>query len=626
MFLNTRYLSPVVMDGLTTAPPESYEWHEWWDLQAKYCKEGFKAGDVTITGRHYHYLNFWRILRQPDNGGTKRRLPPRFLDIDHGFYHEYDRCREAKKDLLVLKRRQCGFSYKNAQICGYEFTFVPDSYTVITSGVESYSVNTMKMVIDGLDAADATQFYKHREPDSEDFIQAMFKEKTEAGVLVKEGLLSVVHRITASNIQALVGKTLSMLLYEEIGKFKGVKDVKAYIDPGMEEMGNKTGIQVLIGTGGEEHESIDEVTDMFYDPDTYGLMSYDNDYGDEPLIDDAPKQKVCYFIPGDRFTEVTDTDGNSHPEKAREVIMRRREAKKKDKNMLLREITQFPLTPEEALMMPEGGKFNAYLLNQQKARLLKDPALRDIVQLGNIEWIRDGNNNVMGAEWVPDQVTGIYRMTEPPSLENGHPVIGLYVAGTDSYDKDKVADEKRASFGACRIHKQWNGLDEKDDLPVCCLVERPPTAEQFYEDVAKMCVFYGWAVNLIEYSNILIFDWLRRNGFGRLIRERPETAYANVANSKVQNRDGVDPNIKHVFEQIAVDWVEKNAHKIMDIQLVNKLIAYRSDKNCDESIAFMLSLMNAHENRNLAKREKATQKTFSPGRFSVKDGKMVRLW
>lgn len=628
MFVNTRLLSPVVFDGLTQAPPDSYEWHEWWDEQHRRCIEGYSVGDTKISGRHYHYLNFSEILREPEGGGKKRRLAPRFLDIDHDFYWEYERCLKAGKDILVLKRRQCGFSYKTAQICAYDFSFIPDSYTIITSGVEGYSVDTMKKALAVLDFAASGEFYKHREPDSADFNQAMFWEKLPSGQRIKTGIFSILHRITSSNLQAMVGKSPSMVLYEEIGKFKGLKATKAYIDPGMEERGRRTGINVLIGTGGEEHESIDEVTDMFYKPATYNLMEYDNVWGSEIGLDDVPdlKNKCAYFIPGDRFMDATDDDGNSHPEESRKIIMERRAKIEGDKKNWLIEVTQYPLTPEEALMTPEGGKFNAYKLNKRKAEILRSPELRDIVELGNLEWVRDSNDNILGVEYSPDPINGIYRITEMPArLPNGEVPEFLYVAGTDSYDKDKAADEKRASFGACRIHKQWNGLDDTNDIPVCSLVERPERAEIFYEDTAKMCVFYGWASNLIEYSNILIFDWYRRNGFSRLIRQRPETAYAAMNKSNVQSRDGIDPNTKYVWEQIAVDWVEKNAHRINDVQLIDKLIKYRSDKNCDESIAFMLSLLHAHDNAKVELTEKVPEVPFRMHRYSMRGGRMVRL-
>jgi hypothetical protein len=628
MFVNTRYFSPVIMEGLTQAPKGSYEWHEYWDIQNDRCLNGYEVGGVKITGRHYHYLNFWPI-RRDEKGRGKRVGPPRFLDMDFEFYWEVEKCILTGKDLLVLKRRQAGFSYKSSQIVGYEFTFVPDSNSLITSGEEKYSVNTMRFVKAGLDHAANTEFYKARSPDSSDFFRASYKEVDEYGIEHIMGMLSTVERRTASSEQATVGLSPSLKLYEEIGKYKNIKAVKAYMDPAMEEMGKKTGFQLMIGTGGESNTSIDEVGEMFYNPERYGLMSYENTFEDQ-IMDDVPTRKlnrIAYFVPGDYFTKVTDEDGNSHREKAREVLMERRAKLEGDKENLLKEITQFPLTPEEALMVPNGNVFPIGLLLKRRSELLKYAEHRDRVRSVRIDWLKDSHGNVIGAEWVDDELNGAFRMSEPPFKEPNNKVpIGLYIAGVDSYDKDTAADPERASFGACTVYKLFNQVsDPIDNTPVCKLIQRPETSKEFYENVAKMCVLYGYAQAMIEYSNILIFDWLRTHGFGGLIKGRPRIAYANMANSNVQNRDGIDPNTKYVWEQMAADELKNGgAERLLDLELVDKLIKYRSDVNCDESISYMLCIL-AKNDIISSVREEVKEEPFTLRRYVVKNGKMVRL-
>jgi hypothetical protein len=637
MFVNTRLFSPVVFDGITQAPPDSYEWHEWWDEEYRRCTQGYEVGGQQITGRHYHYLNYTRILRQKDDGiGAKRLLPPKFLDVDHLFYWEFEKCKETGKDLLVLKRRQIGFSYKNAQIIAYDFSFIPQSQSLVTSGEAMYSERTMQMVLSALDyAADPnrpSEFYKNRQPNTPDHIQAMFMSTDLTGRKFKDGLLSEVRRRTTppENPQAGAGLTLSMVLYEEGGKFKGIKDAFSYNKAAMEEAGSKTGIGVIICTGGEANTSIDEITDMMYDPATWGLMEYDNVWDQEPGIDDAPQNpgKVGLFIPATYFTskEIVDADGNSHPELARPIILERREKVKKDKKAWLKEVTQYPLTIQEALLIPSGNIFNAAKLQLQKTAILRDVKLRDMLRRGEIDWLEDGQGNTIGAEWR-DAVDGRFRMIEPPVLdETGKVPMGLYIAGTDSYDRDAAADPTRASFGACRMHKQFNKIDDTDDMPVCGLIERPETSDEFYEDTAKMCVLYGYGMNLVEYSNLGIFNWYRSNGFGGLLRQRPMIAYAAMSKSNVQNRDGIDPATRHIWQQFTADYIETSCHKIFDLQLIDKLIKYDPEKNDDEVDAFMLSILHAKDNASLPKHQAAEEKPFRLPRYSRKDGRMVRLW
>jgi hypothetical protein len=130
---------------------------------------------------------------------------------------------------------------------------------------------------------------------------------------------------------------------------------------------------------------------------------------------------------------------------------------------------------------------------------------------------------------------------------------------------------------------------------------------------------------MIEYSNILIFDWLRTHGFGGIIKSRPRIAYANMASSNVQNRDGIDPNTKYVWEQMTADDLKNGgAERLLDIELVDKLIKYRSDVNCDETISYMLCILAKNDVISNV-REVVQEEPFTLRRYAVKNGKMVRL-
>jgi hypothetical protein len=297
-----------------------------------------------------------------------------------------------------------------------------------------------------------------------------------------------------------------------------------------------------------------------------------------------------------------------------------------DKKAWTKEVTQYPLTPEEALMSSEGNIFDVAMLREQRARILKNTELQEKVMIVSIDWKRDVSGNIIGADWRVDPEKGIFRMTEPPATDGmNEPIRGLYILGTDSYDKDKAADPKRASQGACRVWKLWQGLDETDDLPVCGLFQRPDTSEEFFENTAKMAVLYGWAQNLIEWSNITIFNWYRQNGFSHLLRQRPEVAYANMAKSQVQNRDGIDPNTRHVWVEMGQNWIRKGgAYKIWDLQLLDKLIRYNGEDNCDETDALLIAILHKNDIPRVNK-EQVQEKPFQPRRYGLRGGKLVRL-
>lgn len=606
-FVNTRLFSPIALDGLTTAPPDSYEYYDWWKQEEHYCKHGFESGGVKITGIHYFYLNYWMIrAEEKDASGRslgKRLMRPRFLDMDYEFFWELEEAIANNEDLLVLKRRQAGFSYKHSCIAGHEYTFVPDSHTIITSGHEEFSNNTMRMARVGLNDLSNTEFYKNRYVNSASFIQAGIESVDAYGTKRVEGMLSIIQQITSASPQSMIGKSPSKVIYEEIGKFPGIIDTKAYTDPAMMVGDRKTGIQLLIGTGGEENESIDEVTKMVMNPHLYGLRSYENVW-DDPEADFIPIEgkkaggKVAYFVPAWKF-KIIDDDGNSLKEESLEQIMKDRERVKDDKNRFLKELTQFPLTIEEALLVPDGNVFNVMKLREINMSILKYKDLQ-VERRGEIAWVINERGIPSSVEWI-DKFDGRFLMTEPPVRfgvkpdgTGGAVDPSMYVAGTDSYDRDQTASS-HGSFGSCLIYRML-GKDLVGDYPVCRLTERPPTAFEFYEDTVKMCMLYGGGVgmNLIEYSNLGIFNWYQTNGFEYLLKERPDIAYANVANPQVQNKYGVDPAVKSVIIQAGVDWVEEYASRLRDTHLIGRLIKYKRDPkyNCDDTIAFCLAILN----------------------------------
>lgn len=182
----------------------------WWYIQEDRCKNGFEienaiepGGDaivdgidaiwhgndvylpeydywiydrkVKVTGRHYFYLNFWKIFGLDHKTGYKTIIPPRFLDMDFLFFLRIDNMIRFKKDDQELKGRQLGFSEKGAGgVIGWNFTFLDGSLNVIVGGVEEDALKTMRDCIRGLNGLINTQFYKERAKggDSQTYVKA----------------------------------------------------------------------------------------------------------------------------------------------------------------------------------------------------------------------------------------------------------------------------------------------------------------------------------------------------------------------------------------------------------------------------------------------------------------------
>ena len=628
-FTNTRLLSPVAIQGVTQAPIGSYEYIDWWNTQRKYCLEGYSAAGTSITGLHYYYLNFWSIRKKISKnqvGGTSRKslAPPDFIDIDHDFFWELQYAREAGEDFMLWKRRQIGGTEKMGAMAAYEFEMFPHSHTIITAGEEKYCERLFRAARRGLDRHAGGEFYKARQGiNTQDHLVASYFVKVNE-VWQERGYFSQVQHIVAKDPQALVGTTASLIIYEEAGLFKNLVSTKMYTDQSLAERDQKTGMSIILGTGGETNEtgrgksSVHEAEEIFSNPERYNVRSYENTWDEfEPLSpssgnvlsSDGKRRRVAYFVPGWKFL-VIDSDGNSLKKESLEELDRRRARVKGNPQALLKEITQMPKTPRESFMRPEGNEFNTEKLHQQYRLIMGYEENRNKVRVGNIDWILDAEGRVSGAKWLDDP-RGKFRMVEPPVTDNTTAKVfkDAYVGGVDSYDRDKTSDPNKGSFGSCYIGKTFtHSGDTSYVLKVCSYTDRPKTSEDFYEACAKMAVLYGWCKLLVEYSNLRILDWMKNNRFERLLAERPEVVYANVQNSGMQNKYGVDPQTKPYWITTLADHLQNGGiERLADPEDIDELIRYRGEVNSDRTIAMSLVAVHMKQveqamiNRNIAK-------------------------
>ncbi len=589
---------------------------EWWYEQRRRCLEGYEVGGVRITGEYYFYLNFWRIRGKGRGAGY---IVPRFIDLQKELFDLVEQARDADANLLALKRRQIGFSECFAAMIAYDYTFYPMGRGLIVGGQDTYSLNTMGKVVTGLDAFMTVnagrEFYKRRKggPDRKDFIECSFPDKVGAAM----GFLSQIEAITTlDNVQAANGKTPTFCLLEEAGINRHLKTVYEMILPAMKEQERQDGrIIAICGTGGDMDAGAAQLMEMFYNPVDYNILVSDQVY-EEGIRDTA------HFFPAWMFL-VMDNDGNSYKESGMELIEATR-AKKKDKTVYK---TQMPLTPAEAFTIAGKCPFNVEKLEYQQ-RILIAARQSEQMMYGRFEWIfpkEQEQKDVpllmrkrvkpIGVRWCP-RPKGMegavdhdgntlypWCLIEHPELPNnnggerGYEVLfdepfyrGLYKAGMDPYNKDE-ASESAYSKGCFVIAKGYHKPDSTYNIFPARLTWRPNKKELFYEQCVMAQMYYSRCNVLIEWSNDAPFDWYKNNGWEFLLKERPMITYAEMIDSGIQNKYGIDPNTKHVWEGHYASYIEDYVHLMVDPKQVERALAYRKTKkyNDDEMIAYMLA-------------------------------------
>jgi hypothetical protein len=665
LFQNVELFSPVIYDQDNPAPKFNPLWEvydnpnikkkklirinypkyylEWWYEQRRRCMHGYDIGGVHITGAHYFYLNFWRIKVKGRGTGM---MPPLFLDLDKQFFDSIETARREDKNFLALKRRQIGFSEKLAAICALEALLYPSSQTLIVAGLDEYAQTTFNKMSMGIDALSPNsqenagrEFFKRKIKSVPEYVKFGFEATG-----VQKGYFSEVFAVTTKdNPQAASGKSPTLVFMEEAGINPLLKRVYNMILPSIQEMGKQNGrIVIIVGTGGEMRKGVADLMDMFYNPRKYNLLEVKNVY-DENV---EPNSVCCPFYPA-WYYYVMDHDGNSYRDAGIQLIKEQRKKIGSNKRDLHDNKTQMPLTPSEAFSTSGISPFNTEKLERQLQKLLNND-WEEKMQYGRFEPIKSAGS-LIGVRWVAAAIGSEdiidhegdfmypFVITEHPDrpervdntgyeyMIGSGSIPGLYGAGTDSYDKDEANTSD--SEGSFVVFKGYHSAQKTSMMPVCRLTWRPVKKEKFYEQTALACIYYGECENLIEWSNISIFDWYKTHDFDYLLKERPEIAYANVKDTKVNNRYGIDPNTKPFWIEHFSSYVEDYADNIYDMVIVQKLRDFKArDHNCDITISVMLAYEGILDyiKKGYDKQEENIRSNMFIG-FARKNGKLVRI-
>lgn len=636
MFKEVSKWSPVVSEGIP--PRDSMYYESFWSDNKELIMNGYSVGNEKITGDHYWYLNFWKIRGMNQATGRKEIIFPRFIDLDHEYFHIFQKARDLSKNLVVVKGRQQGYTEKHAAIGGKELTFFKASQTVFVAGLEFYSDMLFNSCLRGLNDLYDTEYYKRRFPDSAEYLRAAFFDdlEDEDGNITKvlRGYLSEIYKITAkNNPQAVSSRSPSFIVFEESGVFPGVIQTYGFVKPSMWSENKKTGMAVFVGTGGLMGQGAEELEYIFYNPEEFDCLTFDLYQFDKNV---AKGTKSVGFFSSSAKYHIIDSDGNSLIDLSTQDRLASRE-KEKGKMKEYHEITQHPLIPSESFMIQGGGFFGpqvAMLLNRRKTRLNQEPILTEFIEYGKLDWVYDDHGNVIDVKWINDDGGNIMIIEHPewrkntPDGESGPIIDSMYKAGTDSYDKDEA--NTSTSKGSTHIFKGFINMNYTSRFWVARLIERPEEAEMFYENSTKLCYYYN-ARNLIEFSNIRIFDWVKKNGFEYLLRERPEFVLASwVKQSKVDNRYGIDPSTKIFWLGLLKKWLLDPffVDHMYDIEQINAFLKFKLDPkyNCDITISSALCAVQEQEDKEIITNEPVKEQIKRPMmRYKTVNGRFVKM-
>ena len=445
---------------------------------------------------------------------------------------------------------------------------------------------------------------------------AGYKVTDEFGKQTEQGYMSSITGITLKNDpERIRGTRGKLVLWEEGGKFPGLSDAWRIEQPSVEtDDGVAFGLMIAFGTGGTEGASFTGLKELFYKPEAYNVLAFPN------IWDDNAEQTKCgFFVPSwsnlesfdkDGNYVYMDKDGNSLREKAIENLIEQRN-KIKDGGASQQSIDRFiserPIKPQEAILELGKNIFPRKLLMDQLTRIRTNTKLRNMKHVVDLNW--DGNGQIIATEKKSgditeyplkngDKPTGSIVIWEYPVKD---PPFGLYIGGCDPYDHD---DSFTNSLGSVFIFKRVKAGEAWNDVIVAEYSGRPDTAEEYYENVRKLLVFYN-ARLLFENERKGIYPYFTNKHCDYLLADQPDKIISEIfKDSKVQRRKGchMTKQIRAYGEGLILEWLleeyepgHPNVERVYSEPLIQELIENDGVKNVDRVIALCMVMIYREE-------------------------------
>ena len=615
----------------TLAPRGTTDYNSYWDQETERCLNGYTAPDGdSITGYHYFYLNYSPIMKLKEvsytdrygNVRTRRERIldfPRFWDYDYYYYNAIEQAEDDGKHMAVLKSRQRGYSFKGASMLVRNYELIPGSKNFAVASEQKFLIGDGLLtkawqIMDFIDKH--TAWAKQRLVSTRMERVAGYKITDEFGKQTEQGYMSSITGITLKNDpERIRGTRGKLVLWEEGGKFPGLLDAWRIEQPSVEtDDGVAFGLMIAFGTGGTEGSSFTGLKELFYKPEAYNVLAFPN------IWDDNAEQTKCgFFVPSwsnlESFDEngnyiYMDQDGNSLKEKAIENLIEQRN-KIRDGGASQQSIDRFiserPIKPREAVLELGKNIFPRKLLLDQLTRLRTNTKLRNMKHIVDLNW--DGNGQITATEKKTGDITeyplkkgdkphGSIVIWEYPIKDSP---FGLYIGGCDPYDHD---DSFTNSLGSVFIFKRVKAGEAWTDVIVAEYSGRPDTAEEYYENVRKLLVFYN-ARLLFENERKGIYPYFTNKHCDYLLADQPDKIISEVfKDSKVQRRKGchMTKAIRAYGEGLILEWLleeyepgHPNVERIYSEPLIEELIENDGVKNVDRVIALCMVMIYREE-------------------------------
>jgi len=588
-----------------------------------------------VTGDYYFMLNYCpmhQTVKRKDGLDIRVVKHPKFWDGQFFMSHYFLQARQHGHQAAELASRGKGKTTLGAAMLAKRFILGESSdnqkevQCLVTAADKTKLVGTNQILSvfkDDIDfCAKNTQFASQRLKSSTAELTWKMGYKKKGSDVEYGSKNEVSGIISGVNQDKLNGSRGVLYLIEEAGIFKDLLNMYNLIRPSVEQGSSVFGLIVSYGTAGDDQSDFTAFAEMIYSPEGYNMEPLDNVFDKEG----QGRKKITEFYPAYLNYDNTciDEDGNSDVTKALLMLLMDRYKVKygsTDVNTITKRISQYPITPQEAIIRSKNNIFPVTELNNRLNELDNNPSAYDEVYVGDLVY----NESTGGVDFVnntdlpirdyplkkdtdPRGALQIYSM--PKKNSNGEIPQGRYILSLDPYYNDQ-ADS--VSLGSIHVLDLWT------DTLAASYIGRPPMSDDLYELLRKMCIFYNGKC-MYENNAKGCFAYFSKCHCLYLLAETPEylrdkqlIKVQGIGNTAFGVRATV-PIINYGFGLIK-DWLMKtttrtiknengeeveinlpNLYNIKDRELLKELILWNPNGNYD-SIMSLLQLMLYREEK-----------------------------
>lgn len=557
------------------------EFGRWIREERRRGWDGYVNSDngMWVTGDHYWLLNYCPmhlVVKRDDGLEMRTTRHPKFWDGQffvehyiwnsriHGHHSAFLASRGKGKTGMgaskLAKRFEIGESKENRE----------DVQCMVTAADRTKLIGTNQILdvfIDDIDfCAKNTQFASRRLKSS---IQELAWEMgyKKSGSDVAYGSKNTVSGIISGvNQDKLNGSRGVLYIIEEAGIFKDLLAMYNMIRPSVEQGSSVFGQILAYGTAGDDMSDFTAFQEMFYSPNGYNIEALENVFDKEG----QGRKKCAMFYPAylNYDDSCVDENGNSDVTRALLMILMDRYKVKygsTDVNTITKRISQYPITPQEAIIRSQGNMFPVTELNERLNQIDNNPDEYTDVYVGNlvqkngtVEFEPSGDIPIREFPTKDNKVLGALELYELPQKDReGKVSPDRYGIGVDPFDDDEA---HTMSLGSFHIIDFWT------DRLVGEYTGRPMFANDFYEKVRLACIFYNCKA-MYEQNLKGIFGYFSSRNCTHLLADTPDflrdkqlISSIGIGN-KAKGIRATVPIIKYGFKLLR-DWLLKPITKI----------------------------------------------------------------